>query len=278
LTGPGPGAPAGADTVFFLSDYGRGDEFVGVVHAVLRRLAPGAAVIDLVHDLPPFDVRAAARALTRALPHLGPGVVLAVVDPGVGGARRAVVVELAAGPGPRLLVGPDNGLLWPAAEAGGGPARAVELAPGDRPSTFDGRDVLAPAVAALCQGADPASLGRPADPASLVTLADPVAEQGEAADGRRWLRAEVTWVDRFGNAQLAAAGDLVPPTVGELAVAAPAGGPPRPLRRVGAFSDLAPGEAGVLVDANGRLALVVREGSAAATLGVSAGTVVEAVW
>ena len=101
----------GPDTVFFLSDYGTRDEFAGVVRAVLRRLAPAAVVIDLTHEVPPFDVAAGARTLLRALPHLGPGVVLAVVDPGVGSARRGVAIEAASDGGPSFFVGPDNGLL-----------------------------------------------------------------------------------------------------------------------------------------------------------------------
>ncbi len=161
-TGPPIVAPApGPDTVFFLSDYGTEDEFVGVVHAVLRRLAPAAVVLDLSHAVAPFDVAAGSAMLVRAVPHLGPGVVLAVVDPGVGGGRRAVVLETAGDTGPRWLVGPDNGLLVAAAELLGGVAAAVELAPPGPGSarTFDGRDVFAPAVADLCSGTELHQLG-----------------------------------------------------------------------------------------------------------------------
>jgi hypothetical protein len=70
-------------TVYFLSDFGTADEFVGVVHAVIEARAPGTTVIDLTHHIPPFDVRAGSHTLVRAVPHLGPGVVLGVVDPGV---------------------------------------------------------------------------------------------------------------------------------------------------------------------------------------------------
>ncbi|MGO9456149.1 MAG: S-adenosyl-l-methionine hydroxide adenosyltransferase family protein [Acidimicrobiales bacterium] len=280
MTPTAAGPPgAGADTVFFLSDYGRSDEFVGVVHAVLRRLAPGAAVIDLCHDVPPFSVAAGAGVLARALPHLGPGVVLAVVDPGVGGPRRSVVVEVGAGPGPRWFVGPDNGLVWPAVQAAGGAVSVTEVAApsAGAAATFDGRDVLAPAVAALCAGEPPGAFGRAADPETLVHLEEPAPELVEETGGLRRLRSVVTWVDRFGNAQLSAGGDLLPPTVGEVTLHL-AGLPPRRLPRVRAFADLGAGEAGVLVDANGRLALVVREGSASAGLGLSAGMPVEAVW
>jgi S-adenosylmethionine hydrolase len=298
LTGSGaPAATGEDDTVFFLSDYGRRDEFVGVVHAVLRRLAPWATVVDLTHDVPPFDVRAGAAALVRALPHLGPGVVLAVVDPGVGGPRRALALEVPAGSGPRWLVGPDNGLLLPAAHAAGGVLRACALeaagipgaaapdpdgaapAGAEPPVTFDGRDLFAPAAAALSAGVGVPALGAEVDPASLVRQADPVVEHGRAPGGRRWLRAEVTWVDRFGNVQLAAPGDVVPPTVAD-AVVTVAGGPgqPRTVRRVRTFADLSPGEPGLLADGNGRLALVAREASAADHLGVAAGMLVEVTW
>ena len=148
--------------IYFLSDYGIADEFVGVVHAVLHRLAPTSTVIDLSHLVAPFDVQAGADLLERSLPHLGPGVVLAVVDPGVGTARRAVAVAVESVDGPQWLVGPDNGILLPAADALGPVTRAVGLearalaigrtaSPGPAGATFDGRDLFAPAAAHLAQ-------------------------------------------------------------------------------------------------------------------------------
>ena len=107
-------------TVFFLSDFGTQDEFVGVVHAVIAARAPGTTVIDLTHHIPPFDVRAGSHTLVRAVPHLGSGVVLGVVDPGVGTARRGIGIEVALPAGGTMyFVGPDNGLLVAAAEAAG---------------------------------------------------------------------------------------------------------------------------------------------------------------
>lgn len=288
MTGP-------PDTVFFLSDYGLRDEFCGVVHAVLRRLSPGAAVVDLTHEVPAFDVRAAAGLLARAAPHLGPGVVLAVVDPGVGGGRRNLVLEV---PGdPRYLVGPDNGLLLPAAGVLGGVAAAWALpvpepapgalAPGTGPSaTFDGRDVLAPAAAALCRGEDPAGLGDPVPPGELERLPPPVVEHLVDEGGRRVLRAEVTWVDRYGNVQLAAGPDDLAalrtpdPENRVLAVRAdvPSGDPealgPATARVVRTFADLEGAELGLLVDSSGRLALALREAPASAHLGVVSGDLV----
>jgi S-adenosylmethionine hydrolase len=275
------------DTVFFLSDYGRQDEFVGVVHAVLRRLAPEVRVIDLTHDVAPFDVRAGAWTLARAVDHLGPGVVLAVVDPGVGGARRAVALRSSADSGPSYFVGPDNGLLIPALESAGPVAEAVDLGDGDlgEPSgvdgsgaTFAGRDLFAPAVAHLCTGRAWRDLGPAVDPAELVRVPEPVLELGRTADGHPCLRAEVVWVDRFGNVQLpATAGDLSGAAVVSMCTARP-GEVSFLLRRVAVFDDLMVGEPGVLVDANGRLALVMREGSAAASLGVGTGDLVELTW
>src|SRR3546814_4329237 len=102
-------APLNYATVSFLSDYGRGDEFVGTVHSILRSTAPGVSVIDITHDNAPHDVRAGGLALARSAQYLCPGVVLAVVDPGVGTERRGIAIEV--GDGQSVLVGPDNGVL-----------------------------------------------------------------------------------------------------------------------------------------------------------------------
>jgi len=291
-------------TVFFLSDFGTQDEFVGVVHAVIQRRAPGTTVIDLTHHVPPFDVRAGSHALVRAVPHLGAGVVLGVVDPGVGTARRGICMEVArpeAG-GTLCFVGPDNGLLVAAAEAAGEAPIAGVVAlrraepPPDRGPTFDGRDLFAPAAAALCAGVPPEELGESVDPASLVRLAGGVVEQGRLHDGRTCLRAEVTWVDHFGNLQLAAtvadARVAGIPSVGsiELAARIESGrvyldGLPQSLvpegvrlRCVDAFGDLGQGEFGLLVDANGHLAVVAGEASAASWLNVAAGELLVLAW
>src|SRR6516225_3515907 len=119
-----------APKVFFLSDFGTQDEFAGVVHAVIADRAPETTVIDLTHHIPPFDVRSGSHTLVRAVPHLGPGVVVGVVDPGVGTVRRGIGLEVALPAGGTMhFVGPDNGLLLSAAEAvGEAPiAGAVEL-------------------------------------------------------------------------------------------------------------------------------------------------------
>jgi S-adenosylmethionine hydrolase len=270
-TVPGPGGAA----VFFLSDYGTVDEFVGVVHAVLHRLAPAAPVIDLSHQLPHFDIAAGSAMLVRAAPHLGAGVVLAVVDPGVGTTRRAVAVETAASArgGPGWLVGPDNGLLTAMAVVLGGAVRVVRLEA--EPSTFDGRDVFAPAAAHLVTGGDPSILGTQVDPASLAAAADPEAGP-TVVDGPAGLElvATVAWVDGYGNVQL----DAGPDQLDQIGM--PAGGTARlwastspkegiPVRRVGAFAQLGADELGVMADANGRVALVVNRGTAAHRMGLA---------
>src|SRR3954471_8221861 len=111
------------DTVSFLSDYGLTDEFVGVVKSVIRSIAPTTTVIDISHQIPRHDVRTGSLTLVRAVQYLAPGVVLAVVDPGVGTDRRAVAVEV--GDGEAVFVGPDNGLLASAVSMVGGATRAV---------------------------------------------------------------------------------------------------------------------------------------------------------
>jgi S-adenosylmethionine hydrolase len=285
--------------VYFLSDYGTADEFVGVVHAVIHRLAPTVAVIDLSHQIPPFDVAAGASLLERSVTHLGAGVVLAVVDPGVGTGRRGVAVGVApqAGrpgpvatetvPSPTWMVGPDNGLLTGAAEALGGPVRVVELA-ADRAgaattasTTFDGRDVFGPAAAHLALGGDPARLGSDADPRSLEVL--PSGGPSPPRQGQvrgRSVVARVEWIDRFGNVQLALRPEdltgvgVTPGGPARVAVrsAGPGGGGDpvpdawSPARWVQAFGELRPEELGLITDATGSIALVVDRDSAALRL------------
>jgi S-adenosyl-L-methionine hydrolase (adenosine-forming) len=276
--------PASAPAIYFLSDYGTSDEFAGVVRAVLQTGAPGVPVIDLSHHVPHFDVAAGAATLFRAAPYLGPGAVLAVVDPGVGTSRRGVALRRggqvaghAAGQdagqsggkmnaGPEWWVGPDNGLLVPAVESLGSIA-AVHVLNTEFGSTFDGRDVFAPAVARLVGGGDPAWLGEEVDPSSLVRLPDLPSDHFEGAV----LVTSVTHIDSFGNAQFHAGPDdldrLVVP-VGSRVEVELASGQTLDAKRVEAFGDLGRGEFGMLVDGNGHLALVLDRSSAADHLGL----------
>ena len=263
-------------SVFFLTDYGLADEFAGVVRASVLRHAPGVPIIDLTHGVTPFDVRGGALALVRAMPHLGPGVVLAVVDPGVGTSRRAVALSVRsragdAAHGPHHFVGPDNGLLPWAVDVAGGVECAVALPRPSRPDTgvtFDGRDVFAPAAARLWRGTALTELGDELDPTSLERLTAPRLSVSPGA-----LEVEVQWVDRFGNVQLAAGpDDAAAAALGEEFDVVATG--VHRAKRVAAFAELGPDGLGVIVDANGRLALVCDRQSAATVLRVHPGDVV----
>lgn len=250
-------------TISFLSDYGLGDEFVGVVKSVVRSVAPEVVVVDITHDIAPHDVRAGGLSLARSAQYLVPGVVLAVVDPGVGGRRRAVAVEV--GDGTSVLVGPDNGLLAPAVAMVGGASRAVELTAesyhlSSVGPTFAGRDVFAPVAAHLCLGAGLLDVGTPIPVTSLTPGVVPVSR----VDGDL-VYAEVLWIDRYGNMQL----NLDPAEIDPLgdALRLTAGDTGRNAGRVHSFSDLGTGELGVLVDSYGLVAVVANRGSAAMELG-----------
>jgi S-adenosyl-L-methionine hydrolase (adenosine-forming) len=264
--------------VSFLSDYGRADEFVGVCHAVILEIAPEVRIVDITHDVPAFDVRAGALALVRAVQYLPEGVVLAVVDPGVGGDRRCLAVEVENG----FLVGPDNGLLAPAVAMLGGPTRVVELAaaeyqlPAPGP-TFAGRDVMAPAAAHLCAGVPLGALGPDVDPTSLTPALVPL--PGVDDDGR--ITGEVLWVDRFGNCQLNIAPEQLESAGArtgsalEISVATTGGEPTaRRARWVRAFAEAKPSELILLVDSYGMCALALDRRSAATELGLRAGAAI----
>jgi S-adenosylmethionine hydrolase len=259
--------------VSFLSDYGLADGFVAACHGVLHRGAAGITIIDVSHLVPPGDVRRGSLVLAQTVGHLPAGVHLAVVDPGVGTARRALAVAADGG----LLVGPDNGLLVPAATALGGVHTAVELpVPPAAPATFHGRDVFAPAAAALAAGRALAEVGRPVEPASLVRLPDPVARIAPGPPGRApaALEAEAVLVDRFGNVQLAASGELLAAagfTPGRRVRLTAAGGPARPVLVGTAFGSVPAGEAVLYVDSAGMAALAVNGADAATAFGLAPG-------
>lgn len=252
-TMPGP--------ISFLSDFGTTDEFVGVVHGVVARIAPEVRVIDVTHQVPRGDVRAGALALLRAVQYLPQGVAMAVVDPGVGTPRRAIAARTEWG----VFVGPDNGLLAPAVAMVGGADLVVEL---DNPelrlpsegATFDGRDLFAPAAAVVASGqADVSELGPEVPFDSVTPLMLPLVEQQAGT-----VRGEVLWVDHFGNAQtnvspqdMAAVG-LEPGS--DLSLQVGAGS--YPLRWVAAYGDVEPGEGLIHVDSYGQLAVAVRAGRA----------------
>jgi S-adenosylmethionine hydrolase len=192
-------AAVAARFITFLTDFGLQDDFVGTCHGVMKRIAPEIGIIDITHGIPPRQVLQGALTLANTLPYMPVGVHLAVVDPGVGGVRRALALRDGEG---RIHVGPDNGLLIPAVEKLGGIAEAHELA---NPAyalesvsrTFHGRDLFSPAAAHLALGVPLAELGPPIAPDALARLDLPEPEVGTSR-----IRATVISIDRFGNMQL----------------------------------------------------------------------------
>jgi S-adenosyl-L-methionine hydrolase (adenosine-forming) len=255
------------DTVSLLTDYGLVDEFVGVVKAVIRDIAPHAQTIDLTHQIAPFDVRAGSLALARCISYLPSGIILAVVDPGVGGNRKSIAIEVADGEG--VFVGPDNGLLAPAVAMAGGAGRAVVLTNEEyhlqsHGATFAGRDIFAPVVGHLCNGVDLAELGELIDPEALLPGMVPLSRQEPEG-----LVGEVLWVDHFGNCQL----NIGPEEIDDWGtqVQVSFGESQRVATRKHTFGDVATGAVGLVVDSCGMLALVLDQRSAAMDLGIGPG-------
>jgi S-adenosyl-L-methionine hydrolase (adenosine-forming) len=251
------------DWISLTTDYGRSDGFAASCHGVIARIAPAVRVIDITHEVPPGEVARGAAVLAQTVPHLPPAVHVAVVDPGVGTARRCVALQTPGG----LFVGPDNGLLPGAAEALGGVTRAVELGNDEwfvRPvsPTFHGRDIFAPVAARLALGQDLLDAGSTVDPATLVRLPEPVVVTGDG-----WVEAEVLTIDRFGNVQLAAPAE----TLDGLGTSLSVGG----MRAVrgSTFGEGTPGQLVVYVDSAGRVAVAINGGRAVVALAVTPGDV-----
>jgi S-adenosylmethionine hydrolase len=256
--------------ITFLTDFGLQDDFVGTCHGVMKRIAPDAEVIDITHGIPPQGVLQGALTLANTLPFMPEGVHLAVVDPGVGGSRRALALRDGAG---RIHVGPDNGLLIPAAEKLGGIVEAHELA---NPAyalesvsrTFHGRDLFSPAAAHLALDVPLAELGPPIDPDALARLDIPQPEVGTSR-----IHSTVLSIDRFGNVQLNLdrshldQAEIVPGTRIELQI-----GPER-YYAVAArtFADARPGDIILYEDAYRNLSIAINGGSAAGMFGVREG-------
>ena len=264
-------------TVWLLTDYGIDDPWVGVVKAVIERTAPGTRTFDLTHSIPGGDVALGAIRLADCAPWLpADAVAMAVVDPGVGGPRRAVAVATADGP---LLVGPDNGLLGPAVSRLGGATSAVEVSasewlPDEPSATFHGRDVFAPVAARLAAGEPLRSAGAPLEPSSLSVIPAPAAaiEQGV-------VEATVAVVDRYGNLSLAVTATECSGLLShDRTVTVAAAGRTHPATVARTFSGVPAGTALVHEDSDGRLAIAVNGGSAAALLGATVGTGVTVEW
>jgi S-adenosyl-L-methionine hydrolase (adenosine-forming) len=259
--------------ITFLTDFGLQDDFVGTCHGVIKRIAPEVEIIDITHGIAPQAVLQGALTLANTLPFMPEGVHLAVVDPGVGGSRRALALRDGSG---RIHVGPDNGLLIPAAEKLGGIAEAYELANSDYAlesvsRTFHGRDLFAPAASHLALGVPLAELGPPLDPDALARLDIPRPEIGT---GR--IHCTVLSIDRFGNVGLNLERShldqaaVVPGTRVELQV-----GPER-YYAVAArtFADARPGDIILYEDAYRNISIAINGGNAAAMFGISEGQVI----
>lgn len=263
--------------ITFLTDFGLRDDFVGVCHGVIRAICPDAQIVDITHGIERYDVRRGALVLKNTLPYMPVGVHVAVVDPGVGTDRRPVAIRAARGD---VLVGPDNGLLVPAAERLGGVEEARQIANAEwvlpvASATFHGRDVFAPVAARLALGEPFEAVGPPVDAGTLVRLdlPEPVAGHGRLATG-------VVYVDSFGNLRLAGgvadlAAALGPVEQGDgliLELGAGGGGNRwEHLRWRRTFGEAAQGELLAYEDSSGNLAIAVANGDAAARLGAGTG-------
>ena len=262
--------------VSFLSDFGLEDEFVGVVHGVIAKLAPDSRVLDIGHRFPRGNVKAAALALTRSIQYMPEGVCLAVVDPGVGTDRRAIAAETPWG----YFVGPDNGVLSPAVAMVGGATEIVSIenpeamipSPGE---TFHGRDVFGPAAALLAAGdAALGDLGPTVPGETVMPLMLPLTDtEGDVISGEAW------WVDRFGNVETNISPEEL--TLAGLSqgdqVTVKVGSTLHTLPWVTSYGEVQEGEPLIHVDSVGLMALAVRGGRADDQLNVGEGVAVSLV-
>ncbi|ABG03759.1 protein of unknown function DUF62 [Rubrobacter xylanophilus DSM 9941] len=256
--------------ICFLSDFGLADDFVGTCKGVMARIAPGVSIIDLTHEVPGFHVESGAEILQHATRYMPEDAVyLAVVDPGVGTSRRPVALRSGRG---ALLVGPDNGLLVPAAEALGGIAEAVQLTNGTYhlhpvSSTFHGRDIFAPAAAHLAAGLEMGRLGERIAADSLARLESPI--EDEWSDGE--IAARVIDVDRFGNARLSIRQEGCGLSYGD-ELRLDTGDGDMAIRYVETFGAAKPGELILVPDSHWRLSISINKGNAAQALGLRLGS------
>jgi S-adenosylmethionine hydrolase len=250
--------------VTFISDFGRDDWFVGVVHGVILATCPAARIVDLAHHIPPGDIERAAFVVEVATPDFGPGTVhLVVVDPGVGTGRRALAVRARD----QLFVGPDNGVLEWALSAPGAEIREltdVKLFRHPVSRTFHGRDVFAPVAAHLAGGIEFSTLGPIANDPLRLPVSTPKVVNGE-------LQGRIMFVDRFGNLltnlterHLAERFPDVPPDRLEVEAA---GWVIQGLAR--AYADAPVGATVAILDSSGRLEIAQVRGDASQRLGLS---------
>ncbi len=239
--------------ITLLTDFGLRDPYVGIMKGVIAGIAPAARMIDLTHEIPPQDIRAAGFSLLTAFPYFPSGTVhLAVVDPGVGTPRRAVAVELEEA----ILVGPDNGIFTALLQARA-VKRAVSLTrrkywltrnPG---FTFHGRDILAPVAAHLASGGALSHVGTPIDPSTLVRLGlFPWTRTAGGVSGC------IQYVDTFGNLVTNIPGRLVEGKAWQLEAAG------RKIPGSRTYAEVAPGDLLALVGSHGFIEIAVNRGDA----------------
>lgn len=255
--------------ICFTSDFGLDDAWVGVCHAVIHRACPQAHVVDFGHLIPPFDIRKGAATAAAGVYQVPDAIHLVVVDPGVGPGRQDLLLVTRGG---TKLVGPDNGVLMPAAMRAGGvqDAFAIDVAKIDFRSplaTFHARDILAPAAAALACGVAPGSLGNAVAVESLHPAPFELCHvEGDFVVG------EVLEEDRFGSLRFNVPGEMADRLklkVDQLEVMIGHNSLKVPVRAT--FSDVAPGDPVMLIDSSGWLTLAVNQGSASDRYGVAPG-------
>jgi S-adenosyl-L-methionine hydrolase (adenosine-forming) len=260
----------GMRPICFLSDFGFADDFVGTCKGVMLNIAPGVAIVDLTHEVPGFEVEVGAEILQHATRYMpDEAIYVAVIDPGVGTERWALALRTENG---AFLVGPDNGLLVPAAEALGGILEVVLLT-NERyqvhpvSNTFHGRDVFAPAAAHLAAGVGLSELGEAVDPASLVGLSLPGVEEEGVSEG---VTARIISIDRYGNARLSVLQEESGLEYGA-ALRIDAGDGEMPVRYLETFGSAKAGELVLVPDSHWRLSLAINKGNAAHALGLKVG-------
>jgi len=260
----------GARPICFLSDFGLYDDFVGLCKGAMLRISLESRVIDLTHEVPGFAVEAGAEILEHATRYMPEDTVyLAIVDPGVGTERHALALRSEGGP---LFVGPDNGLLIPAAEALGGIVDAIALTTPDfhlRPvsSTFHGRDIFAPAAAHLAAGLEIGRLGEALDPASLARVELP----GMSKEGANILTTTIVGIDRYGNARLSATAKKAGIELGSLLKVEAGGNGEMLVRYVETFGHSKTGDLVLVPDSHRCLSLSINKGHAARALALEMG-------
>jgi S-adenosylmethionine hydrolase len=256
----------------FLTDFGL-DGAAATCRAVMLSICRDAQIVDIGHTVRKYAIRDGGFLLRFALPYFPVGVHVAVVDPGVGTKRRPIGIRTGRGD---VLIGPDNGLLLPPAEALGGIAEVRELANRNlwlpvTTSTFHGRDIFAPVAGHLANGdATFDAIGPTVDPGTLVRLPEP---EAAASDGL--VETVVTYVDSFGNVRLAGGADALERAFGALPDGHPLlveFGGEAPIREASryatTFGAVPRGASLVYVDSLGNLAMADNQGNLAGRLGI----------